>query len=583
MSYSSEYKQQVLESLDRASSLLQELQKGQISEHLLNVFQNVITASRLEDHAEIATFAEHIKNVIESLLSEGSFPSNDIKTIINNSVKEIEDCLNKNRQTPDPDLIQKLKSALRDATHDDRDYMVTRMIKVLYIDEDKFAQFNVKKTMDKSIQIESCFSGKDALALLNNQTFDAILCELKLPDMNAFDILKEYASKIPIVAISSSEDPKLIRLATKAGAVDFIIKNHTGIRRIARSLHTVTSELRKRAHLSKKKILLDNPNVKKILKQMIDSKAPIKQQITSKIVYDRKTDESMKDHSILESLVETGFVMKEPTELTLTCPKCKSIDMVTHYTCQNCSSGNFIRSNVLEHTRCGHTDLEQSFETADSRLVCPKCKKELKVVGVDYFKIESAYKCKECNNVFTVPVQQYSCANCSNSNFKISDASWTQLYNYTLNLSRIAELKQDILSLESIRDFLLEKGFEANLDHQIEIKNQICGPFELVARKQDLHIFVITLGSGLEENFSRLMELDTVGKIIDGKIAKFAIMFSEPPEVTRNLMEKLGVLSVMTEDESKVLEKFKKVLQAHKTYQALSPDSPVFTNEIIPS
>jgi CheY-like chemotaxis protein/Zn finger protein HypA/HybF involved in hydrogenase expression len=581
MSYSSEYKQQVLESLDRASPLLQELQEGRISEHLPGVFQSVITASRLEDHTEIATFAEHIKNAVESLLSEGSFPNNEIRTTINNAVTEIKDCLNDKRQTLDPALVQKLKSILRDATHDDRDYVVTKMIKVLYIDEDKFAQFNVKKTVDKSIQIESCFSGKDALSLLNNQGFDAILCELKLPDMNAFDIFKEYASKIPIVAISSSEDPKLIRLATKAGAVDFIVKNHTGIRRIARSLHTVTSELRKRAHLSQRKLLLDKPYVKKILKQMIETKAPIKQQITSKIVYDQKVDEAIRDHSVLESLVETGFVIKEPTELTLSCSKCKSMNIAIHYRCQNCSNSNFIRSNVLEHTRCGHTDLEQNFESADNRLVCPKCKKELKVIGVDYFKIESACKCKDCNNVFTMPVQQYSCADCGNSNFKISDANWTQLFNYTLNLSRIAELKQEILSLESIRDFLVEKGFDAHLDHQIEIKNQTCGPFDLVARKQDLHIFAITLGSGLEENFTRLIELDAVGKIIDGRIGKFVIMFSDPPEVTRNLMAKLGVASVIAEDESKLLGKFKEVLQGHKSYQ-LSPDTAVFTNEIIP-
>jgi hypothetical protein len=55
---------------------------------------------------------------------------------------------------------------------------------------------------------------------------------------------------MPIVAISISGDPKFIQMATKAGAMDYIIKSESGIKRIPRSLHGVVNEWIRRANSS---------------------------------------------------------------------------------------------------------------------------------------------------------------------------------------------------------------------------------------------------------------------------------------------------------------------------------------------
>ena len=105
--------------------------------------------------------------------------------------------------------------------------------------------------MDKSIQIESCPSAKEALIKLKNESFDAILCDLKVSDADILKIFTQYSTSMPIVAISISGDPKFIQMATKAGAMDYIIKSKLGVKRVPRSLHGVTNEWIRRANSSK--------------------------------------------------------------------------------------------------------------------------------------------------------------------------------------------------------------------------------------------------------------------------------------------------------------------------------------------
>ncbi len=208
------------------------------------------------------------------------------------------------------------------------------------------------------------------------------------------------------------------------------------------------------------------PPVRKILKEMMAT-SRVSQRIQSKIEYDSKVINSIKEHErSLQSLLNEGYVVKEPTQLKLACPNCKSVNLVTNYLCQNCNASNFTRGNVLEHNKCGHSDLEMNFQE-DNTLVCPKCRKELKLIGVDYFRIVSALKCKECHNIFTIPEITYDCNGCGNKGFSLSDGSWQQIYNYEISSEKMEEIKRNIISLSPIEGFLQQKGFEIKLDETI--------------------------------------------------------------------------------------------------------------------
>lgn len=79
------------------------------------------------------------------------------------------------------------------------------------------------------IVIEEVTNGDDAHAALSgNNSFDCVLLDLKLPRINGFTLLEKLSKQgclVPILVISSSEDPEDINVALKLGASGFISKS----------------------------------------------------------------------------------------------------------------------------------------------------------------------------------------------------------------------------------------------------------------------------------------------------------------------------------------------------------------------
>jgi hypothetical protein len=78
-----------------------------------------------------------------------------------------------------------------------------------------------------------------------------------------------------------------------------------------------------------------------------------------------------------------------------------------------------------------------------------------------------------------------------------------------------------------------------------------------VAQKNDSTIIINSLGDDIEDNFSKLFEFNIVDKVIPGNIHKMVILFSEPKEVTKNLMVNYNIHPIIIEDISKLYEMFK--------------------------
>ncbi|MDQ5870247.1 MAG: hypothetical protein M3530_11055, partial [Thermoproteota archaeon] len=493
---------------------------------------------------------------VEAMISGRIILSRQALTNIQSTLEQIRDGLDKDCVIFEPSLVEKLKGILSTAKSDEKDYLFVKKIRVLLIDDDEFAQFNISRNIGNSIQLDTCSSVTAASDKLKGGHYDAILCNFEPSDAHVIELFKQYSHKMPIVAMSVSEDPKLVQLAGKTGALDYIIKNDSGLKWVSRSLHKVTSEWNQKTRISENQKLLMAPPVRKILKEMMAT-TRVTQRIQSKIEYDSKIINSMKEHErSLQSLINEGYVVKEPTQLKLACPNCKSINLVTNYLCQNCNSSNFTRGNVLEHNKCGHSDLETNFQE-DNRLVCPKCRKELKLIGVDYFRIVSALKCKECRNIFTIPEITYDCNDCGNSGFSLSDGSWKQIYNYEISAEKLEEIKQNIISLSPIEGFLQQKGFEIKLDETIVSDSQSYGPFDLIAERGSELILVSVIGSEIENAVAKLIELDNVSKFIHRKVSKYAILFAEPTEVARNLIDKFDILPILIEHEREMANRFK--------------------------
>ncbi|HEX9320344.1 MAG TPA: hypothetical protein VF884_15535 [Nitrososphaeraceae archaeon] len=554
--YSAEYKTIVSTLLQKAISFVEQYGEKHERDELFQTVSKVLSASKMEDHPEIAKVAEQIQIIIEALISGKVIPSRRTLDTIKTALLQLSIGLQKDSIIIEPSLIEDLKQIIRGAKSDDKDYLFVKKLRVLLIDDDEFAQLKIQGNIGSSIKLDTCSNIADASTMLKKDRYDAILCNYNPYDKPTIDFFSSHSRNIPIVAMSVSEDPKMVQVAGRAGARDYIVKTDLGIKGISRSLHKVTIDWTRKSKISEHQRLLLMPTARKILKELMAGTS-LNQKIQSRIEYDSKTINSLRDHEkSIQSLMNAAYIVKSPTQLKLSCPGCRSINLLINYLCQNCRASNFTRGNVLEHNKCGHADLESNFQQGGT-LICPKCQKELKLIGVDYFRVISALKCRECQNIFTIPELSYDCNNCGNSGFSLSDGTWSQMYSYEISVEKLAEIKQNIISLSPIEHYFRDKGFEIKLDEAITIEGQLYGPFDLIAEKETDLIVISLIGTDIENSISRLIDLDNVGKFAQRRVTKYAILFSEPIEVARTLIDKFGIIQVVIENENEMLSRFK--------------------------
>ncbi|MHB2035720.1 MAG: TackOD1 domain-containing metal-binding protein [Nitrososphaerales archaeon] len=136
--------------------------------------------------------------------------------------------------------------------------------------------------------------------------------------------------------------------------------------------------------------------------------------------------------AMLLDLAHRGIVIAGEEELRMSCPKCNSPDIETVGMCSKCSSKNFGETTLIEHYSCGNVSPESTYQ----KDICPKCRKTIKLVGVDYRRREKQYWCRDCNEVFSEPKKEYVCSNCG-SILQSSSVKWLKSRTYGLAMDQV--------------------------------------------------------------------------------------------------------------------------------------------------
>ncbi|MBA4718203.1 MAG: hypothetical protein HRO68_03530 [Nitrosopumilus sp.] len=111
----------------------------------------------------------------------------------------------------------------------------------------------------------------------------------------------------------------------------------------------------------------------------------------------------------------------------ISCNNCESILVEEFFLCPNCNLEKFTQKDLIEHYSCGNVSLEKEYKDE----MCPKCKKLITAVGVDYRKIHEYFICNECKEKFSEPKSMYSCKKC-NSEFALTSAKWVETEKFLL-------------------------------------------------------------------------------------------------------------------------------------------------------
>ena len=102
------------------------------------------------------------------------------------------------------------------------------MEKILLIDDDEgLIHFLGRFFQRKGYEVSSCLSGTSAIEKIENESFDLILLDYKMPDLNGIDILiriKESQVKTPVIIMTAYGTTELAIEAMKRGAYDYLVK-----------------------------------------------------------------------------------------------------------------------------------------------------------------------------------------------------------------------------------------------------------------------------------------------------------------------------------------------------------------------
>ena len=102
------------------------------------------------------------------------------------------------------------------------------MRKILVIDDDTFmCDLLVNHLNQNEFEAKGTYTGKNGIKLVENNRFDLVMCDYRLPDTDGFKILQEIKSKkplLPVVIMTAYAEIRLAVKLIKSGAFDYITK-----------------------------------------------------------------------------------------------------------------------------------------------------------------------------------------------------------------------------------------------------------------------------------------------------------------------------------------------------------------------
>lgn len=145
--------------------------------------------------------------------------------------------------------------------------------------------------------------------------------------------------------------------------------------------------------------------------------------------------------TFVQAMREYGYVrnVKFINKLHV-CPHCQHHHIIYTESCPKCGSSNLTVEEVIHHFRCANVSPEHTYNKG-GQLICPKCRRQLHHIGLDYDRPASVYSCRNCDHTFVSPVMSCICTNCKKT-FEVGQLSTYRIIDYKITPEGIGALKQ---------------------------------------------------------------------------------------------------------------------------------------------
>jgi hypothetical protein len=272
----------------------------------------------------------------------------------------------------------------------------------------------------------------------------------------------------------------------------------------------------------------------------------------------------------LESIERTGVVTSNPYISLMQCPFCSSHRFCFTFSCKLCRSPNIVRGSAIVHDPCGNVDFYDKYVVGDGTLVCQKCNKSLKAIGVDYSRLDRVYNCLNCKATLSDIDQFYKCLDCGKSS-TLEESQILLLNEYVFDVDKLSSIVELDTSMLSVIEELDKEGIKVIHQGAVTGASRISHTFSLVvyAEKLEQPFLVVDLIE-TDQRTDEMRLLSFIGKCIDSRIEnKIIVAFPNLEENLRQLIKTHGITLVeLRSREDIAFELVRSVEQIyHKVYK----------------
>jgi transcription elongation factor Elf1 len=265
--------------------------------------------------------------------------------------------------------------------------------------------------------------------------------------------------------------------------------------------------------------------------------------------------DASKVEDFLNRLYEAKVIERKLYDKILFCPSCGSQNVSTHYCCPYCKSFNIQKGSLIEHVKCGYMDVAENFRRG-GKLVCPKCREELKKPEVDYRKAGIWCTCKDCGKSFDIPVTRHFCRECQ-TDFTFEEVEIRDVYSYTLNEEVKGEITTSWIFVAPIKEFLVESGFEVETPAFLKGKSGANHMFDIAAYQKEIakKVTVMDVATATEDMVSEQPVIALFAKIYDvAPDSAFLIAIPKLSENAKKMAELYNIKVIEARDSKEVMK-----------------------------
>jgi DNA-binding response OmpR family regulator/DNA-directed RNA polymerase subunit RPC12/RpoP len=248
--------------------------------------------------------------------------------------------------------------------------------------------------------------------------------------------------------------------------------------------------------------------------------------------------------NVLDALTMELILERKPFERLNVDPD-ESLQLVPVERCPRCGSGNLSRGQLIEHFFCGNVGLDQDFKN-EYKYICPKCNRELKLLGTDYRNAGLQYRCVDCSEIFPAPVLKWRNLQ-TGKLWAPEDLTTIQLYSYRLLEGKREWLEFELKPKTQLVELLKAQGFHVDEAAQVNGSSGAVHTIDILATKDDrlakllVGIGILTSRQGeTEVGLEELFKFDTKAYdtglnykvvIVIPKLSQEAMKFAERQKI----------------------------------------------------